>query len=68
MASYRPIQLEGLLMREGRQLILQMPDGGQWRLFVIGNKDHLLGRHVLIEGARDGHDGVAVDRITAKCP
>lgn len=66
MASYRPITLEGHLMREGRQMVLHMPDGGQWRLFVIGNQDHLLGRHVRIEGAREGHDGVAVDRITAK--
>jgi len=66
MARYRPIILEGLLMREGRQLILQMVDGGQWRLLALGRQEHLLGRHVRIEGVRDGHDIVAVDRISAK--
>jgi hypothetical protein len=66
MARYRPIILEGLLMQEGRQLILQMADGGQWRLLARGRQEHLLGRHVRIEGVRDGHDIVAVDRISVK--
>ena len=66
MARYRQITLEGLLMREGRQLVLRMADGGQWRLLALGKQDHLLGRHVCVEGARDGHDIVAVDRIMAK--
>lgn len=66
MARYRPIALEGLLLREGHQLVLRMADGGQWRLLAIGKQDHLLGRHVRVEGARDGHDIVAADRIMAR--
>lgn len=66
MARYRPVILEGLLMQEGLQLILQMADGGQWRLLALGRQEHLLGRHVRIEGVRDGHDIVAVDRISVK--
>ncbi len=53
-------------MREGRQLILQMADGGQWPLLALGRQEHLLGRHVRIEGVRDRHDIVAVDRISVK--
>jgi hypothetical protein len=66
MARSRPIILEGLLMQEGRQLILQMADGGQWRLLALGRQAHLLGRHVRVEGVREDHDIVAVDKITAK--
>jgi len=66
MARYRPITLEGLLMHDGRQLVLRMADGGQWRLLALGRQEHLLGRHVRVEGARDGHDIVAADRIIAK--
>jgi hypothetical protein len=43
-----------------------MADGGQWRLMALGRQDHLLGYHVRVEGAREGHDIVAADRIIAK--
>lgn len=66
MARDRPIRLEGLLMQDGRQLILRMADGGQWRLLVLGKQDHLLGCHVRVEGVREGHDIVAAGRIIAK--
>lgn len=45
---------------------LRMADGGQWRLMALGRQDHLLGYHVRVEGAREGHDIVAADRIIAK--
>lgn len=64
MPRERPITLEGMLLLDGRQLILQTPDGGQWRLLAVGRYDRLLGRRVRVEGARQGHDVVAVDRIT----
>ncbi len=57
------ITLEGLLLLDGRQLILRMPDGGQWRLLAVGRHDRLLGRRVRVEGAREGHDVVAAERI-----
>jgi hypothetical protein len=66
MARYRPIILEGLLMQEGRQLILQITNGGQWRLVALGRQEHLLGRQVRVEGVREDHDIVAVDKITAR--
>ncbi|GBH29940.1 DUF5818 domain-containing protein [Sphingobium xenophagum] len=66
MARYRPIILEGLLLQEGPQPVLQMADGGKWRLLAQGRQDHLLGRHVRVEGVREGHNIVAVDRITAR--
>lgn len=63
MPRERPITLEGLLLLDDRQLILQTPDGGQWRLLALGRHDRLLGRRVRVEGARQGHDVVAADRI-----
>lgn len=63
MPRERPIALEGLLLLDGRQLILQMPDGGQWRLLALGRHDRLLGCRVRVEGARQGHDLVAADKI-----
>lgn len=53
MARYRPIILEGLLMQEGRRLVLPMADGRQWRLLALGRQEHLLGRHVRVEGVRE---------------
>lgn len=64
MPRERPIALEGLLLLDGRQLVLRMPDGGQWRLVVLCRYARLLGRRVRVEGARQGHDVVAADRIT----
>lgn len=63
MPRERPITLEGLLLLDGRQLILQTPEDAQWRLLALGRHDRLLGRRVRVEGARQGHDLVAVDRI-----
>lgn len=63
MPRERPITLEGMLLLDGRQLILQTPDGGQWRLLAVGRYDRLLGRRVRVEGARQGHDVAAVERI-----
>jgi len=64
MPRERPVTLEGLLLLDGRQLILQMQDGGQWRLLALGRYDRLLGRRVRVEGARRSHDVVAADRVT----
>lgn len=64
MSRERPLTLEGLLLLDGRQLVLQTPDGGQWRLLALGRHDRLLGRRVRVDGARQGHDVVAVDRMT----
>jgi hypothetical protein len=58
--------LEGLLMQERRQRVLPMADGAQWQLLALGRQEHLLGRHVRVEGVREDHDIVAVDKITAK--
>lgn len=63
MPRHRPITLEGLLLLDSRQLVLRMPDGGQWRLLALGRHGHLLGRMVHIEGVREGHDVVAVEKI-----
>lgn len=63
MPRERPVTLEGLLLLDGRQLILQMLDGGQWRLLASGRHERLLGRRVRVEGVRQGHDIVAAERI-----
>lgn len=63
MPRERSITLEGLLLLDGRQLVLRMSDGGQWRLLALGRHDRLLGRRVRVEGARDGHDLIAAERI-----
>ncbi|MEJ7933915.1 DUF5818 domain-containing protein [Sphingobium sp. AN558] len=63
MPRERPITLEGLLLLEGRQLVLQMPGGGQWRLLALGRHERLLGSKVRVEGVREGHDVIGVDKI-----
>ncbi|WP_443019478.1 DUF5818 domain-containing protein [Sphingobium sp. RAC03] len=64
MPRDRPITLEGLLLIESGQLVLRMPDGGQWRLLGIGGQRRLVGRRVRIDGVRERHDVVAVERMT----
>lgn len=64
MPRNRPITLEGILLLNGRQLILQMPGGGQWRLLALGRHTDMLGRRVRVEGGREGHDVIGVDKIS----
>lgn len=63
MPRHRPIILEGLLLLDGRQLVLRMPDGGQWRLLALGKHERLLGHRVRVEGVREGHVMVAVEKM-----
>lgn len=55
--------LEGLLLLDGGQLVLRMPDCGQWRLPAMGGQRGLVGRRVRIDGVRERHDVVAVERM-----
>lgn len=54
----------GLLLREGRFLILRRDDGGRWRLDADPDAEKLLGRRVRVEGVRSGFDLLDVRRIT----
>jgi len=53
----------GLLLREGRFLVLQRDDGGRWRLDVSPRADALLGRRVRVQGTRSGFDLLDVRQI-----
>jgi hypothetical protein len=57
------VELSGLLLADGRNLVLRMDDGGEWRLEVTRNYPKLLGRRVTVTGTRDGFDLIAVSRI-----
>ncbi|HUD90115.1 DUF5818 domain-containing protein [Sphingobium sp.] len=64
MPLERPITLEGLLLIDSGQLVLRLPDGGQWRLLALSGQRSLVGRRVRIDGVRERHDVVAVERMT----
>lgn len=49
---------------EGRQgLVLRRDDGGEWRLDAPLSARRLLGRHVRVDGVREGFDILAVTAI-----
>lgn len=56
-------ELVGLLLRDGRSLVLRVDDGGEWRLDAPGRAWRLLGRRVRVTGTRDGFDLLAVRSI-----
>lgn len=59
-------ELTGLLLEsDGLYPILQIPDGGEWRLELTRRYRHLLGKRVSVTGVRDGFDLLAVTRIEA---
>lgn len=53
----------GLLLREGRHLLLRIDGGGQWRLDAPLRSERLLGRRVTVDARRDGFDLLGVDAI-----
>lgn len=55
----------GLLMREGRAIVLRRDDGGRWRLDVGRRAEPLLGRRVRVIGTRSGFDLLDVHKIEA---
>ena len=57
--------LVGLLLRDGRSLILRVDDGGEWRLDAPSGAGSLVGRRVRVTGTRDGFDLLAVRSIEA---
>lgn len=58
------LTLEGLLLEDGRQLVLRMDDGGVWRVEAGRAARRLLGQRVSLVGTRDGFDLVAARRVT----
>lgn len=56
-------QETGLLLREGRWLILQRDDGGRWRLDADLGAERHLGRRVEVHGIRSGFDLLDVTSI-----
>ncbi len=53
----------GLLLRNRRDLILEVDDGGTWRLEASSHAHRLLGLRVRVTGVRDSFDLLAVDTI-----
>lgn len=54
----------GMLLREGRDLVLMRDDGGRWRLDADPGADKLLGHRVRVEGTRIGFDILSVTRLS----
>ena len=57
------VEETGLLLREGRHVVLALDGGGRWRLDLPRRGMALLGQRVWIEGARSGFDLVDVSRM-----
>jgi hypothetical protein len=55
--------LEGLLLRQRGLLILQLDDGGCWRLNADPEAEDLLGLRVRVDGVRSSFDDLEVSRI-----
>lgn len=53
----------GLLLREGRWLVLARDDGGRWRLDGPWRMVRLLGQRVRVVGVREGFDLLGVERF-----
>ena len=56
-------ELIGLLLEDRGSLVLDVDDGGTWRLDAGRGARRLLGERVRVEGVRDGFDLLAVERI-----
>jgi len=54
---------QGLLLRDGSDLILMRDDGGRWRLDADRGADKLLGQRVRVKGTRTGFDILSVTRL-----
>ena len=58
-----PHRLIGLLRTGKLGPVLQIDDGGQWRLDCDRRYEHLLGRRVVVDGVRSDFDLLLVERI-----
>jgi Protein of unknown function (DUF5818) len=56
-------ELIGVLLEHQGGLVLDVDDGGTWRLDAGRGARRLLGQRVRVEGIRDGFDLLAVKRI-----
>lgn len=54
----------GMLLLQRGQPILQMDDGGRWRLDLPRLKQDHFGRRVTVEGTRSGFDLLDVHRVS----
>ncbi len=59
------LEVEGLLLEGHEGLVLDVRDGGTWRLEAGWRARRLLGRRVRVTGIRDGFDLLAVQTIEA---
>ena len=53
----------GVLLKNGRQLVLQRDGGGCWRLEAPRYAERLIGSRVEMSGIREGFDLLAVKTI-----
>ncbi len=63
MAQGTRHMLIGLLLEHRGGLVLNVEDGGTWRLDVGRSARRLVGQRVRVEGIRDDFDLLAVKRI-----
>ena len=54
---------EGVLLRDGNSVILQLDDGGRWRLEPSAEVEQDLGRRVQVEGVRSGFDVLTIEKL-----
>ncbi|WP_294282830.1 DUF5818 domain-containing protein [uncultured Sphingomonas sp.] len=58
-------EIEGLLLEQQGELVLDVRGGGTWRLDAGWRARRLLGRRVRVSETRDGFDLLAVGTIKA---
>lgn len=60
-----PLDLTGILLRDGRQLMLAVSDGGQWMVAppLFARVESLLGQRVRVKGVRGGFNLIDASRL-----
>ena len=53
----------GLVLQDGRRIILRVDDGGEWQLDLRWRHGRPLGRRVQVKGTRSGFDLIDVDEL-----
>jgi hypothetical protein len=57
------VEETGLVLRDGRRIILRVDDGGEWELDLRRFRPDMLGRRMHVTGQRSGFNLIDVDRI-----
>lgn len=60
-----PLEIVGVLLRDGAEWVLRVDGGGRWRLDLLKQPRSLVGKPVRVRGVRGGFDLIDVDAVVA---